>query len=192
MQKNDGDEDYSDADRKIPVSKNHNGDEDDSDDEDNSGNEGKMQSSNNHNGDEDNIDDNRKKPARPNNNDNTNDDNDNNAEDEDNGSYYDAEEAEEAEEADDDKDDDKDNCKTVPPQHVTAGASNAFLSFFADGDNYEDEEEEPLPINDSNAICHAIVSGGPVKPNYASMTVADANMAREQYKKEPKRYANRQ
>ncbi len=56
-------------------------------------------------------------------------------------------------------------------------ASNAFLSFFADDNNYEDEEEEHLPVNNGFAVHHTIVSGGPVEPNYTGMTAAVANMA---------------
>ena len=72
------------------------------------------------------------------------------------------------------------------------GDSNAFLSFFGNDDNYNDEEEDNLPVDDHTTVHHTIVAGGPVEPNYSSMMVAAANMAREQYKKELKRYMDRQ
>ena len=64
--------------------------------------------------------------------------------------------------------------------------SNAFLSFFGNDDNHDDAEENPLPIDDGSTVRHTVVSGGPVEPNYAGMTVAAATMAREQYVKERK------
>ncbi len=38
-----------------------------------------------------------------------------------------------------------------------------------------DEEEDPLPMDDGSTVWHTVVSGGPVEPNYAGMTVAAAN-----------------
>ncbi len=70
--------------------------------------------------------------------------------------------------------------------------SNAFLSFFGNDENYDDAEEVPLPDDDGSAVRHTVVSGGPVEPNYAGMTVAAATMAREQYVKERKRYTDQQ
>ncbi len=58
--------------------------------------------------------------------------------------------------------------------------SNVFLSFLGDDENYDNEEEEPCPIDDGSAVHHTVVSGGPVEPNYAGMMVAAANMATEQ------------
>ena len=75
---------------------------------------------------------------------------------------------------------------------LTSSVPKPFLSFFGDDDNYDDVEEEPLPFDDNLAVRHTLVSGGPVEPNYAGMTVAAANMAQEQYVKERKHYTDRQ
>ena len=64
----------------------------------------------------------------------------------------------------------------------------AFLTFFADDENYADEEDNNLPVDDHNTVHHTIISGGPVEPNYSGMRVAEVNMAREKYKKEQKRW----
>ncbi len=70
--------------------------------------------------------------------------------------------------------------------------SNAFLSFFANDDNYDGEEEKHLPLDNNTAVHHTLVSGGPVKRNYSGMTVAEVNIAREKYKKKWKRYTDKQ
>ena len=73
-------------------------------------------------------------------------------------SHYDAEE-------DDNDDNDEEQRETFLPQHAAVGNSNAFLSFFANDNNYDDEDDSNLPVDDHSTVCHTIVSGGPVEPN---------------------------
>ena len=136
-----------------------------------------MPARNNNNEDEDDSDNDMKMPSCKNtNNDKGHDDK---AEDDDEiFSYYNAEEAEEGH----DNDNDEDDLWTASPKCAAMVNSNAFLSFFANDDNYDGEEEEHLPLDNNTAVHHTLVSGGPVKRNYSGMTVAEVNIAREQYK----------